>query len=120
MGDKDEVTVHKDALEAIGKVLHEDAYSYGGDGSPEDLASRGNITVAQLGNYPVGQGYAKSLANAHASVGSAAYSNFITAYKQAVSAIEQTVQNYHGAEDASEKSAKSQEQSVGASNTQQV
>src|SRR5436190_23580465 len=82
MGDKDEVTVHKSALEAIGKVLHEDAYSYDGDGSPADLASRGNITVAQLGNYPAGQGYAKSIANAQSSVGGQAYNNFITAYKQ--------------------------------------
>jgi hypothetical protein len=120
MGDKNEVTVHKSALEAIGKVLHEDAYSYSGDGSPADLGSRGNVTVAQLGNYPAGQGYAKSLANAHASVGGEAYTNFITAYKQAVSAIEQTVQNYHGAEDATEQSAKKKEQSAGASNTQQV
>jgi hypothetical protein len=120
MGDKDEVTVHKSALEAIGKVLHEDAYSYDGDGSPADLAGRGNITVAQLGNYPAGQGYAKSLANAHSSVGGQAYINFITAYKQAVSAIEQTVQNYHGAEDATEQSANNQRQGAGASNTQQV
>jgi hypothetical protein len=119
MGDKDEVTIHKSALEAIGKILHEDAYSYGsGDGSPSDLAGRGNITVAQLGNYPAGQGYAKSIANAHASVGGQAYTNFITAYQQAVSAIEQTVKNYHGAEDATEESANKKQ--AGASNTQQV
>jgi hypothetical protein len=120
MGDKDEVTVHKDALEAIGKALRADVDSYSGDGSPSDLGRRGNVTVAQLGNYPAGLGYAKSIANANASVGTETYNRFLTAYREAVTAIEMTVKNYRGAEDASEKSAKSQEQSVGASNTQQV
>jgi len=113
MGDKDEVTVHRDALKAIGQRLGDDVDSYTGDGSPSDLAGNGNVTIAQLGNYPAGQGYAASIANAQRSVGGEVYTQFVAAYRQAVNAIKQTAENYHQAEDTTEKSA-------GASNTQQV
>lgn len=120
MGDKDEVTIHRDALKAIGERLEKDVESYSGNGSPSDLASNGNVTVAQLGNYPAGQGYAASIANAQRSVGGEVYTKFITAYKQAVNAIKMSAENYRNAEDSSEKSGRNQEQGVGVSDTQQV
>lgn len=101
-----ELRVDRDELEEIAQRLQHDldTYSSGSEGTLDDLQSRGNVTIQQLGNYPAAQGYLQSLVNANKTLAQA-YREFELSYQGVINAIRESKRTYDDAEDNTEYSA---------------
>ncbi|MDL4772855.1 MULTISPECIES: hypothetical protein [Thermomonosporaceae] len=93
-----ELDIDKDDVKKILKILRDDYEAYSdGSGTLNDIQSNGNITTAQLGDYPAAQSLQASTSAAYSNLNTQ-YNSFLTSYKSVIDALEKAVENYEDME----------------------
>lgn len=90
--------IEKDEVKKILKILRDDYESYNsGSGTLNELQSKGNITTAQLGNYPAAMSLQASTQKAYLQLNQT-YNAFLSSYEAVINALEKAVGNYEDME----------------------
>jgi uncharacterized protein YukE len=88
-----EVDVVRSALRTAAKSLDGNVRTFTGPGSLSDLQSRGAVTAQHLGNWDAGQALARTTDQAYQQL-TRAYSDFMSDYRDAISALLKTAERY--------------------------
>jgi hypothetical protein len=89
-----ELEIEKDDVKKILKILRDDYEAYNdGSGTLNDIQSKGNITTAQLGDYPAAHSLQASTTAAYNNLNTQ-YNAFLNSYKAVIEAMEKAVGNY--------------------------
>ncbi|KAB2347832.1 hypothetical protein [Actinomadura rudentiformis] len=89
-----DIEIDKAEVERILKELRADYDSFAsGNGSLNDMQSRGNVQAAHLGNYPAAQSLMQSITPTQSFL-STSYNSFLTSYEAIITALENAVQGY--------------------------
>ena len=94
-----EFKVDPEQLRLVTRRLQQDLDTYSSDmhGTKDDLNSRGNIDMRQLGDYPAAHGYYNSLMTVNGGIGEQ-FDKFTTAYRLIIEGIAAITKTYQDAE----------------------
>jgi len=95
----EEFKVDPEQLMLVTQRLQQDLDTYSSEryGTKDDLNSRGNIDMQQLGDYPAAHSYHNSLMTANSGIGEQ-FDKFTTAYRLIIEGIAAITKTYQDAE----------------------
>ncbi|MFC9973761.1 hypothetical protein ACFVH6_22975 [Spirillospora sp. NPDC127200] len=93
-------TIDRDEARKILKKLEDNLAEFQrGYGTPQDIANRGNVTIAQLGGpqFSAGSGMSKTTANAFQVI-NGQYNAFVQSYSQVIETLRRAIQSHEDKE----------------------